>query len=441
MPEEAALKANKAFAGLKHLFRALSSRNFRLFISGQVISLLGTWMQQMAMSWMVYRLTHSAFMLGLVAFLSQAPGFFIAPMAGVMADRVNRHKLLIITQTLAMAQAFALAYLSLSGRIEVWHVLYLSVFMGVITGIDTPVRQSFVVDMLDKPENLSNAISLNSSVFNGTRLIGPAIAGIMIATVGEGWCFFLNGTSYIAVILALLSMRLTPKPVVQHTRSYLESVREGFSYAYHFPAMRAILLLVALVSLAGLPYSVLVPVYARDILHGDAQTLGYLMGSVGAGALTGAFYLASRSNVLGLGRLIPIAAGLFGITLVGFAFSHTLWLSMGLIYLLGLCMMMQLASSNILLQTLADEPMRGRIMSLYTMAFLGMTPFGSLMIGSMATHIGVSTTLAIGGCTCIAGAVLFSSRLSPLRKTVLPTYAQRGILQETLPQQEVAKIR
>lgn len=435
MPSEPITEAQTPAYGLKHLFRALSSRNFRLFISGQVISLMGTWMQQMAMSWLVYRLTHSAFMLGLVAFLSQSPGFFIAPMAGAMADRVNRHKLLIATQTLAMAQAFALAFLSLSGRIEVWHVLYLSVFMGMVTGIDTPVRQSFVVDMLDKPENLSNAISLNSSVFNGTRLIGPAIAGIMIATVGEGWCFFLNGASYIAVILALLSMRLSRKPRVEHTRSYLESVREGFSYAFHFPAMRAILLLVALVSLTGLPYSVLVPVYARDILHGNAQTLGYLMGSVGAGALTGAVYLASRTNVLGLGRLIPMAAGLFGVTLIGFAFSHTLLLSMALIYLLGLGMMLQLASSNILLQTLADEPMRGRVMSLYTMAFLGMTPFGSLMIGSLATHIGVSSTLVMGGFVCIAGASLFSGQLGHLRKAILPIYREKGILQETASQQ------
>jgi len=423
-------QAEAPLTGFRHLFRALYSRNFRLFISGQLVSLIGTWMQQMAMSWLVYRLTHSALLLGMVAFLSQGPGFVIAPFAGIMADRFNRHKILILTQALSMAQALALAYLSFSGNIQVWQVLYLSVFMGIVTGVDIPVRQAFVVDMLDKPEYLSNAVSLNSSVFNGTRLIGPAIAGIAIASVGEGWCFLLNGLSYIAVILALLSMRLKPHYRTEHQDGYLASIREGFAYAYRFPPMRAILLLIALVSLVGLPYSVLMPVFARDVLHGNAQTLGYLMGAVGTGALTGAVYLAARPSVLGLGRLIPIAAGVFGSALICFSFSRSLWLSLVLLFFLGLGMMVQLASSNIMLQTLADDAMRGRVMSLYTMAFLGMTPFGGLLVGFCASHIGVGLTLLLGGAICIAGAGVFAARLPGMRQAIRPVYIKKGILQE-----------
>lgn len=417
----------------RHAFRALESRNFRLYISGQLISLVGTWMQQMAMSWLLYRLTHSAMLLGVIAFLSQGPGFFIAPFAGMLADRFNRHKILIATQTLSMAQAFALAYLALSGQIQVWHLFYLGVFLGIVSGVDIPVRQAFVLDMLDKPEDLSNAIPLNSSVFNGSRLIGPALAGLAVASVGEGWCFFLNGVSYIAVLVALLCMRLRPHVAQHHAGSYLAGIREGFDYVYQSAAMRAILLLVALVSLVGLPYSVLVPVYAKDILHGGADTLGYLMAATGAGALTGAIYLATRRNVLGLGRVIPMAAGLFGVALLGFAQCHVLWLALLLIYLLGLGMMLQLAASNILLQTLADDSKRGRVMSFYTMSFLGMTPFGSLVVGSAATHIGVSVTLSIGGSLCILGALVFACRLSELRAQVQPIYRDKGILPDPRP--------
>lgn len=429
-PLPASTEPSASLKGFRYLFRALYSRNFRLFISGQLVSLIGTWMQQIAMSWLVYRLTHSVYLLGLVAFLSQGPGFVIAPFAGILADRFNRHKILILTQAFSMAQALALAYLSLSGQIQVWHVLYLSVFMGIVTGVDIPVRQAFVVDMLDKPEYLSNAVSLNSSVFNGTRLIGPAIAGIAIASVGEGWCFFLNGISYIAVILALLSMRLKPHEHVEHQGGYLANIREGFAYAYRFPPMRSILLLIALVSLVGLPYSVLMPVFARDVLHGNSQTLGYLMGAVGTGALTGATYLAARPSVLGLGKLIPIAAALFGCALIGFSFSHTLWACLILLYFVGLGMMMQLASSNILLQTLADDHMRGRVMSLYTMAFLGMTPFGSLLVGFCANHLGVGLTLLGGGLICIVGAAMFASQLSGMRQAIRPVYVRKGIIRE-----------
>jgi MFS family permease len=412
---------------LRHAFRALESRNFRLFLSGQLVSLIGTWMQQVAMSWLLYRMTHSALLLGLIAFLGQGPGFFIAPFAGTLADRVSRHKILLATQTLSMAQALALAYLVLTGQVQIWHLFYLSSFLGIVTAFDIPVRQAFVLDMLDKPEDLSNAISLNSSVFNGTRLVGPAIAGIAIASVGEGWCFFLNALSYIAVLVALLSMRLRPRAMVRHTAGYLESLRQGFSYAYGFPPIRAVLLLVALVSLVGLPYSVLVPVYAKDILHGGAHTLGYLMGTIGAGALTGALYLALRRDISGLGSLIPCAVCLFALALIGFAISRTFWVSLILMYLLGLGMMLHLASSQILLQTLAEDDKRGRVMSLYSMSFLGMTPFGSLIIGFLATHIGVTLTLTIGGILCFVAAIAFACQLPVMRQFSMPVYEAKGI--------------
>lgn len=417
---------------MAHVFRALSHRNFRLFISGQLLSLIGTWMQQMAMSWMVYRLTHSPVSLGLIAFSSQGPGFFIAPFAGSLADRYNRRNLLFVTQALAMLQAFTLAFLSLKGLVEIWHLFALSIFMGIVTGVDIPVRQSLMGDLVDKPEDLSNAISLNSSVFNATRLIGPAIAGLTIAALGEGLCFLLNGLSFIAVLVALSFIQLKPKPPVSSQDGYFRSIAVGVAYAYNMPAMRAILSLLVLVSLVGLPYSVLIPVYAKDVFQGGPQTLGLLMGATGMGALCGAIYLASRRNVLGLGRLIPIAASGFGLSLIAFAFCHELWLALILLFLLGLSMMLHLASSNILLQTLADNQMRGRVMSLYTMAFLGMTPFGSLLIGFLGRHIGVSITLMLGGSLCLSGAILFALKLPLLRESVRPIYIKKGILRETV---------
>lgn len=415
---------------LKHTFRALQSRNFRLFISGQLVSLAGTWIQQLAMSWLVYRLTHSGLLLGLVAFLNQGPGLLIAPFAGLLADRYDRRKLLILTQSLAMVQALVLAYLTLSGQIQQWHILILSAFLGVVTGLDIPVRQSLVLDLLDKPEALSNAISLNSSVFNGSRLIGPAIAGFAISTVGEGWCFLLNGLSYFAVIGALTAMRIRRETSTEPPTGYWESLKEGWAYVYHHPPMKAILTLVALISLVGLPYSVLVPIYAKDILHGNAQTLGLLMGAVGAGALSGAVYLASRPNVLGLGRVIPAAVGGFGFTLLIFSQVRVLWLAMLCLYGLGLGMMLHLASSNILLQTLADEKKRGRVMSLYTMAYIGMYPLGSLCVGWLSGKIGFAPTLMAGGCLTLTGAIWYLSRYQKMRAFLVPLYVEKGILRE-----------
>lgn len=413
---------------LGQTFRALKSYNFRLFISGQLVSLIGTWMQQIALSWMIYRLTHSALLLGVVAFLEQGPGFVMAPFAGLLADRFNRRNLLMLTQSLAMLQAFVMAYLALTHQIQEWHILALSVVIGVISGLDIPVRQSLVMDLLDNPGDISNAVSLNSSVFNGARLIGPAIAGFAISTVGEGWCFLMNALSYVGVLAALAAMRLSFQNPPEAPASYLDSLKEGFSYVYNHPPMKAILLLVALNSLVGLPYSVLVPVYAKDILHGNAQTLGLLMGAAGAGALSGAVYLASRPSVLGLGRLIPLAVSFFGLALLGFSQARTLIAAIVCLYCLGIGMMLHLASSNILLQTLAENNKRGRVMSLYTMAFIGMSPMGSLLIGWLSTVIGMQATLTSGGLLCLMGALWFSSRLAKIRDYVRPYYIEKGIL-------------
>lgn len=428
----AARLSNGLSRQLRHTFRALESRNFRLFISGQLVSLIGTWMQQLALSWLVYRLTQSAFQLGLVAFLAQAPGVLIAPFAGLLADRYNRRNLLILTQALAMAHAALLAVLTLSGQIQHWHVLCLSVFIGIVTGLDIPVRQSLLLDLLDKPEHLGNAISLNSSVFNGARLLGPAIAGFAIHSIGESWCFLLNTLSFGAVLAALFAIKIRRETSVERQSSYLESLKEGLAYVYNHPPMRAILLMIALMSLVGLPYSVLMPVYAREVLHGNAQTLGLLMGMAGLGAVTGAVYLASRPNVLGLGRVIAIAVFGFALTLLVFSQVNVLWLAMPCLYLLGLAMMLQFASSNILLQTIVDEKKRGRVMSLYTMAYIGAYPVGSLLAGWLGAHVGLSVTLVAGGLLTLLGAVWFVVQYPGMRVYLLPVYEEKGLLNKTI---------
>ncbi len=422
--------SNAFAAKLKYTFRALRNRNYRLFISGQLVSLAGTWMQQIAMSWLVYNLTHSPFLLGMVAFLSQAPGVLLAPIAGLLADRYDRRKILFLTQSMAMVQAFLLAYLALTHQIQEWQILVLSTFLGIVTGVDIPTRQAFVLDLLDRPEDLSNAISLNSSVFNGARLVGPAIAGFAIAWMGEGLCFLMNGLSFLAMLTALLTMNVRREAPLEAPSGFVEGLLAGVRYVYHHAPMKAILSLVALISLVGLPYSVLVPVYAKDVLHGDAKTLSWLMGAVGAGALSGAIYLASRPNILGLARLIQWAVFGFGTILLVFSQVKTLWLALPCLFGLGLGMMLHLASSNILLQTLADEKMRGRVMSLYTLAYIGMNPLGSLFIGWLSTHIGMTSTLMTGALLTLLGALLFSRQLPRMRAFLRPVYIEKGLLKE-----------
>ena len=419
--------------GLRLIFRSLSHRNYRLFFGGQGISLIGTWMQQIAMGWLVYRLTGSALLLGVVGFTSRIPTFLFASLAGVLADRWNRHRILVITQTLSMIQAMILAILVLTETVAVWHIIFVSLFLGFINALDIPTRQSFVVDMIEKREDLGNAIALNSSIVNGARLIGPSVAGVLIATLGEGMCFLLNGLSFIAVIVALLAMKIAPKQREIPRSQVFQGLKEGFSYAFGFAPIRSVLLLLALVSLMGMPYTVLMPIFAEKILHGGPQALGFLMGATGVGAIAGSIYLASRKSVLGLGKIIVISANLFGIGLIAFSLSHLFWLSLLFMLLTGFGMMVQMASSNTVLQTIVEEDKRGRVMSFYTMAFMGMVPFGSLLAGGLANKIGAPNTVMMGGVACILGSAMFAKKLPSLRKIARPIYVGKGIISEEVP--------
>ena len=391
----------------KFIFRTLQYRNYRLFFTGQFISLIGTWMQQIAVSWLVYKMTHSVFLLGLVGFVSQFPTLVITPFAGVWSDRFNRYRMLIMTQTLSMIQAIALAILVLSGVISVWQIILLSLFIGCVNAIDMPTRQSFVIHMIDERKDLSNAIALNSAMFNAARLLGPFIAGVLIAVVGEGICFLINGLSYIAVILALLAMNVSNIKIEIKKSSIIEELKDGFTYVFGDMKIKSILLLVALTSIMGVPFIVLMPAFAKDILHGGAHTLGFLMSALGAGALMGAFYLAARTEVKGLRKIINLAALLFGIGLIGLSLSNYLWISLLMTFIAGFGMMVQVASSNTWLQTNVDDNKRGRVMSFYVVSFMGMAPFGSLLAGSMAGAIGVSNTIILGGAVCILSATFF----------------------------------
>ncbi len=416
--------------GFTSLFRALSHRNYRLYFGGQGISLIGTWMQQIAMNWLVYRLSHSALLLGVVGFTSRIPTFLLASFAGVLADRWNRHRILVITQTLSMIQAILFAVLVLTDTIAIWHVVVLSLSLGFINALDIPTRQSFVVDMIERREDLGNAIALNSSMVNGARLIGPSIAGVLIALLGEGLCFLLNGLSFIAVIWALLAMKITPQKKEIRQSRFFHGLKEGFSYAFGFAPIRSLLLLLALVSLMGMPYTVLMPIFAEKILGGGPQTLGFLLGAVGVGALAGTFYLASRRTVLGLGMIIVVATILFGIGLIAFSLSRFFWLSSIFMLLTGCGMIVQMASTNTILQTMVEEDKRGRVMSFYTMAFMGMVPFGSLLSGTLADWIGAPWTIRLGGIACLLGSAWFGWRLPSLRNMVRPIYTKKGILTE-----------
>ncbi|MHA6249667.1 MFS transporter [Pontibacter sp. CAU 1760] len=419
-----------AVSRLGDMFRALRSRNYKLFFVGQGISLIGTWMQQVALSWLVYRLTDSVFLLGAVTFSSQIPSFLLGPFAGVLADKFNRHKVLLLTQTLSMVQAFTLAALVLTDTIEIWHVLALSAILGTINGFDIATRQAFVVELVEKREDMSNAIALNSSMFNMARLAGPPIAGLLIAAVGEGVCILINAVSYLAVLGSLLLMQLKPFEQVQQQRKVWESLKDGFRYAFGFPPIRALIVIVALLSLFGMPFTVLLPVFARDILHGGANTLGYLMGASGFGALGGALFLAQRKSVEGLGKVIIYTMLLFGFALMAFSFSEVFLLSMAMMLISGFGMIVTMASCNTLLQTIVDDDKRGRVMSLYATAFMGMAPVGSMLAGAVAEHIGVAYTLAGCGLLCAVSIVPFAVNRPKLRRMVQPIYERLGIVPE-----------
>jgi len=409
-------------SGLRFILRALRYRNYRLFFVGQSISLTGSWMQMIAVSWLAYRLTNSAFLLGSIAFLSQFPMLLVTPFAGVLADRWNRKNILVITQTLAMIQALVLAVLAFTGAVTVWHLAILSLFIGLVNSFDAPVRQTFVIDMVEDKKDLSNAIALNSFIFNSARLIGSALGGLLIAAIGEAMCFLLNSVSFLAVIAALLSMRIRPA-IPESGNHFLTDLKEGFAYAFRIAPIRSILSLVALMSVAGMPYVVIMPIFAKDILKGGADTLGFLMGATGLGALGGAVYLASKKNIRGLERTISVAAVIFGAGLVFFSFSRVLWLSLFLILCVGFGIMVQIVSCNTLLQNLTDDDKRGRVMSLYAIAFMGMAPFGSLLAGSLAEKIGAPHTMLISGLVSVLGSLLFSRMITlPGKQVVRPIY-------------------
>ena len=417
--------------GFSHAWRALRHRNFRLFFGGQSISLIGTWMTRIATSWLVYRLTGSALLLGTVSFAGQIPTFLIAPFAGVWVDRLDRRQVLVWTQVLSMVQSLALAGLTLSHLITIPWVLALSVMQGLVNAFDMPGRQAFMIQMVDDRRDLSNAIAINSSMVNMARLVGPSLAGMLIAVSSEGWCFLIDGISYIAVILSLLTMRLKVSESKRKLSSPWTELKEGWTYVSEFVPVRTILLLFAVVSLMGMPFVVLMPIFAAQVLHGGPHTLGFLMGAMGVGALISALSLAARKSVLGLLRMIPIAAAVFGLGLIGFGLSHVFWLSMVMVLVAGMGMMQGMAGSNTIIQTVVSEDKRGRVMSYYTIAFVGMTPFGSLLAGSMAHAIGAPWTVVINGSVVLLGAVCFLTQMPTLRRAMRPIYRDLGILPPT----------
>lgn len=395
------------------MFRALQHRNFQLFFGGQLISLIGTWMDTVAEAWLVYRLTGSSLLLGTVAFAGQIPVFLLAPIGGMAADRLNRRSIVVATQTASMILAGILAALTISGRVKVWEVVLLAALMGVVNAFDIPARQAFLVEMVGR-EDLMNAIALNSSMFNGARVIGPAIAGILVASIGEGWCFFANSVSYIAVIAGLLLMKINRRSP-EAVASVLEHIAEGFYFVRQTKPIFALLLLLGLVSLVAMPYSVLMPVFAARILHGNARTLGVLMGATGVGALTGALILASRTGLKGLSKWVAFSCTGFGAALILFSFSHWYLVSVALLVPVGLFMMVQMASSNTLIQAMVPDRLRGRTMAVYSMMFMGMAPLGSLLAGELGSRIGAPWTLALGGTGAVIGGIVFARQLPKLR--------------------------
>ncbi|MFH1821558.1 MAG: MFS transporter [Methanobacteriota archaeon] len=406
------------------IFRALRHRNYRLFFFGQGISLIGTWMQEVAIYWLVYQLTGSVFLLGVVGFASKLPNFIFAPVAGVMADRWKRHRLLIITQTFSMLQAIILAFLVLAGAAEIWHILILSVALGFLHSVDMPLRHAFLADMIEDRTNLGNAVALNSTLFNVARLVGPSIAGILIATTGEGICFLVNGLSFIPIIAALLAMKITFKIAQNGEIDFLKLLKGGFSYVFGFVPIRYIMLLLALASLMGMPYSTLMPVFAKDVLQGGPYELGFLTAAAGGGATMGAVYLASRKGVINLGRIIPLAAATFGVGLVAFSLSNVLAFSLMFILIAGFGTMIHTTTSNTILQNITDDDKRGRVMAFYMMAISGMATFGNLLAGSLASEIGAPYTILIGGASCIVGALLFAAKLPALKKKLIAAHVE-----------------
>jgi MFS family permease len=425
---KAATEAEPRAGGISHAWSSLRHRNFRLFFGGQSISLIGSWLTRAAKGWLVYRLTGSALKLGTVGFAGQIPTFLLAPFAGVWVDRLDRRKVLVCTETLSMIQALALAWMTLSGRITFPWLLILSSVQGAINAFDAPARQAFMIDMVDGRRDLQNAIAVNSSMVNVARLIGPALGGILIAAAGEGWCFFLDGISYLAMIAALLAMRLHAPAPRRQVASMLAGLKAGWSYVSQFLPIRTILLLFAVVSLMGMPYMVLMPVFAKKVLGGGPHTLGFLMSAAGLGALAAALSLAARKSVAGLVRIILISTAVSGLGLIGFGISRLFWLSVVMALVAGMALMECATAGNILIQAIVSEDKRGRVMSYYTVAAVGMAPFGSLLAGTMAHAIGAPRTVMASGLAVLAAAAWFATRRPALRREIRPIYREMGIL-------------
>lgn len=415
---------------LNIVFRSFRYRNYRLFFMGQGISLIGTWMQRIAMPWLVYHMTGSVLLLGVVSFAGQVPTFILAPFAGVLTDRWNRYYVLIAAQILAMLQATAFTILYYTDSLHIWQIMVLSVVWGIFNSFDVPSRQSLVIDLVEKKEDIGNAIALNSLMFNGARLIGPSVAGLLLATAGEGVCFLSNSISYLFVIGSLLMMKVKTGGQKKSLNPMLADLREGFSYAFGFPPIKNIIWLLSLVSIMSMPYVVLMPVFAKEILHGGSRTFGFLMGAAGFGALLSAIYLASRKTILKLGRIIPVSTAIFGIGIIALSFSRSSVLSAFLMVIAGMGIMTHTAASNTVLQTITDDDKRGRIMSFYTMAIMGTAPFGSLMAGALAKVIGTPYTIFLGGVFCIIGAAYFYVILPELKEKARPVYIRLGIIPE-----------
>jgi MFS family permease len=409
------------------IFRAFKYRNYRLFFCGQGVSLIGTWMQSIAMGWLVYRLTGSALLLGVVGFTAQIPILVLSPLAGVAADRYDRRKILLVTQALSMIQALALAFLVISGRVEVWHILALSLVLGLVNAFDIPARQAFVVELVDRKEDLGNAIALNSSMFNAARLLGPSIAGVLIGAVGEGMCFLLNGLSYIAVLAALSAMDVAPREREAQNTRVIQRFKEGFDYTFGFAPIKFIILLVALTSLTAMPYVVLMPVFVKEVLKGGPSTLGFLMAYSGVGALTAALMLASRRNAAGLENRIPLSGCIFGTGIIGLSLSGGFAAAAACIAVASFGMITQIASANTIIQTLVDDDKRGRVMAFYALAFMGMAPFGSLLAGWAASRIGAPHAIMLSGALAITGALAFLTRLPEVREKARPVYERMCI--------------
>lgn len=399
-------------------FRSLKYRNYRYFFLGQLISLPGVWIQNIALGWLVYRLTDSAFMLGAVGFAGQIPSLVLTPIAGVYADRMSRRKVLIITQAISMTIALGMSALIFTGVIEVWHILLAAFLNGFAVAFDTPFRHAFLVELVTDKADLPNAIALNSSLFNTARFIGPPIGGLLIAWGGEAVCFLTNGLSYIAVIATLLAMNVKPLIMEASGKSIFGDLVSGVKYSWENLHIRYLLIMVMVTSFIGLPYQVFMPVFAREVLGGDAQTLGYLTGSIGAGALLGAIYLASRTSLRSIPRIVFISASMFALGLAAFSLSHRLWFSLMILFVAGFGMVVEFASSNTLLQTLVDDKMRGRVVALYSMSFMGITPLGSLALGSVADSVGVQPTLFVAGILCMLAALLFLRKIPLIKEAI-----------------------